>query len=494
MDFKEINEEIREAIIDKMASLYLFNKTEYLEQKEEGYATHTIGKPSFEEIQDITGKKVSLPRFPRPLNRDSILLHLIGDKTYGVKAGEQYAKFITFDIDCNESKLYSLETARALVDTLITLFEVPHDAIHVIFSGKKGYHVTIYFEKPISRKVLKTFHTTVIQYMDYPSEVKIELRPTGQGVKMPLGIHRTAPGKPRSWFVDKHTFKPIEDFRYVLSIETVKDTSFLETLKELKPAKNAPTRSKEYFSLTDKEKADLQGFAAALIQNKKLTESHTRHTAAFALALYCHTLGHPQSYAINLIMEILHNSEAHYIELPQCKWLEETERVVNLCYQKGYKFKSKEKMSVRITKPELDKVMQLNGFKLKYFAFIMLVYGKMYGPLFYFPFSVAEKITGLNSRYTIAHYRDILINAGLIDWTNRGSIDIEASTAQGHRMFEKAMYQLIPIAYDEFNTFIDISFDASLETFKTVVKRFYGLNEIRSTVSKHEFYSYWRAA
>lgn len=497
MEFVKLDKLQQEAIISKMASLYLFNMLEYLEQTDEGYVTHKVGKPSFVKMLDLEGKERTLPRFPRPMSVQHITDHLLGYRTYGVKAGAAYARFITFDIDCEASRESSLEAARALLYTLETHFKVAHDALHVVFSGKKGYHVTIYFEKPVARKLLKQFHSTVIRYVDYPSEVNIEHRPTGQGVKMPLGIHRTADGKPRSWFVDKTTFEPIQDFRYLLSIEPVKDTSFLniqpEELKQLEPARKAPIQSREYFALSDEEKADLKGFASALLQNMKLTQAHTRHTATFALAIHCYTLGYSKDYATKLVLRILDNTEPHYIALDRSKWQEETERVIGICYKAGYKFKAPAKESIRFTKPELDKIMELQGFKLKYFAFVMLSYGKLYGPSFFFPFSVAEKVTGLNSRYTIALYRDTLIEAGLIDWGNRGSIDIEASNVKGYRMFERAIFELKPVPYSEHDSYMDVTLNPTRKAFISMMKRFYSLEEIRKQVSKHEYYGYWRA-
>lgn len=498
MEFIKLDKQQQKAIINKMASLYLFNTLEYLEQKDGGYVTHKVGKPSFVKMLDIEGKGRSVPKFPQPMGVQHITDHLIGYCTYGVKAGATYSHFITFDIDCEASKESSLEAARALLYTLETHFKVPHDALHVVFSGKKGYHVTIYFEKPISRKLLKQFHSTVVRYVDYPSEVNIEHRPTGQGVKMPLGIHRTANGKPRSWYVDKTTFEPIHDFSYPLSIEPVKDTSFLhvqmDELKQLEPARKAPIQIREYFSLSDEDKADLKGFATALLQNMKLTEAHTRHMATFALAIHCYTFGYSKNYATELVMRILSNTDPRYIEMDSSKWLEEAERVIGICYKAGYKFKTAAKSTIRFTKPELNKIMELKGFKLKYFAFVMLSYGKMYGPSFFFPFSVAEKVTGLNSRYTIALYRDLLVEAGLIDWVNRGSIDIEASDVKGYRMFERAAFELLPVPYSEHDSFMEIAFNPTRETFINMIKRFYSLQEIRKQVSKHEFYSYWRAA
>lgn len=495
MKFQDLEKETQTKIIDKMTRLYAYHIDKYLEQKADGYRTFIKDRWISEKLLDWELNETTLSKKITAFKRSDIELHLSGHKTYGLFAGVKYTKFITFDVDSASVDL-SRSAALELINVLHTIFKISNEDIHVIFSGKKGYHVSLYFERPVKNEIAKEFYVEVMRYTDKPQEVNIEFRPTNkQGVKLPLGIHRTAAGSPRSWFIDKNTFRPIKSFEYILGIEPISNHSCLDykSFKDEMPAPVvvAPINSVEHFQLSDYEKANLRGFSAALIKNGQLSQSGTRHNATLALAIHCRTSGYSIDSTVKLIMNILQNSPRRLIQLDPKNWQEETARIVNMCYEKGYSFKVNTD-HIRIYKPEMERVMQFKNFKLKYFAFVMLMVGKSYGPIFYFTFNSTLAETDINSRHTISTYRQTLIDDGFINLINGGEIDKEESAVRSHRFFAKSLFELCHIPYTDLDPFIEITYALKIDSFKQSVYNFFTERELRKIVSKHEFYNYWR--
>lgn len=496
VDFRELNKELQISIIKKIDELYVYHIDKYLEQKNEGgYRWLTKGKWISEKILDWKGNEIKHSVKTPIFRKSNIELHLCGDKTYALFAGIKFTKFITFDVDSPSITLSQIATNK-LIDVLHTIFRISLEDIHVIFSGKKGYHVTLYFKEPVKNKIAKDFYIEVMRYTEKPLNGDIEFRPTNkQGVKLPLGIHRSAPGKPRCWFVDKNTFEPIQSFEHILKIKPMQNHSCLKNYKKEElpaPIVVAPVSSIEHFQLNEKEKSDLRGFASALIKNKKLTQPGTRHNAMFALSIHCFTIGYSKDYTIQLILDILRNTPKKLIQLEPSKWEIETERIVNLCYEKGYSFKNN-KSHIRIYKPEIERILNFKDFKLKCFAFAMLVTGKTYGPLFYFTINTTIENTCLNSRYTITLYREKLVEEGFVEIINKGEIDKEESYLRQHRYFEKTIFELCEIPYTELDPFVEMKYAIDTDTFIKVVYQFFTPKELKKIVGNYQFYAHFYA-
>ena len=160
--------------------------------------------------------------------------HLQGHYTLGVFAGSIFTKFICFDVDVINPQMAKW-TVYKLVDTLQEI-GIPGEFIYISTSGNKGYHVEIFFNKPVFNTDIKQFYLMVLNYaellnIDYG---KVELRPTHtQGVKLPLGKHFTT--NRICWYVDyEKGLKPIEDINYILTIQQMDSEYFYNILNKAK--------------------------------------------------------------------------------------------------------------------------------------------------------------------------------------------------------------------------------------------------------------------
>ncbi len=142
-----------------------------------------------------------------------VMNHLDGKYSVCVFSGEHGTSFISIDIDLGEP-----EVVNKVIDTMADM-GIPRDLIYVSYSGRKGYHVDIFFRNFIYNSVAEKFYWALIERSGLNPR-KVEFRPTHrQAIKLPLGIHQAT--RNRCWFVDRETLEPIEDFEYIFTIEQI---------------------------------------------------------------------------------------------------------------------------------------------------------------------------------------------------------------------------------------------------------------------------------
>ena len=142
-----------------------------------------------------------------------VLNHLAGEMSLCVFAGPHATSFLTVDVDLGDH-----DVVRKVVDTMSDL-GVPRELIYVSSSGRKGYHVDIFFEPYVYNNVAHAFYKALIERSGLNPR-KVEFRPTSrQAIKLPLGVHQTT--QRRCWFVDRETLEPIESFDPVFSLQCI---------------------------------------------------------------------------------------------------------------------------------------------------------------------------------------------------------------------------------------------------------------------------------
>lgn len=204
--------------------------------------------------------------------------HLDGRYALAVFAGPKATRFISIDIDTGGK-----EMVRRVMKVLEEL-GIPRDKMYVSLSGRKGYHVDVFFAPFIYNTDAKNLYELMIWRGGFDPK-KIEFRPTPkQAIKMPLGIH-PATGR-RCWFLDRDTLEPIEDMLYVCDIQSIAQHDLREMLHVWNKKRwnelyadmiieDSGHREKRY------DPADKDGF----YERFRLTEPGTRHNTAVRLAV-----------------------------------------------------------------------------------------------------------------------------------------------------------------------------------------------------------------
>ena len=137
-----------------------------------------------------------------------ILAHLRGEKTIGLYGSpESTTKWLCIDVDDLE------ETAVREVQNHIKRFQIPH---LTEFSGKKGYHVWVFFDKPYPNKIARALSQAfAFNHEVFPKQDGLWPGKLGSLVKAPLGVHQVT----GNWcvFLDKD-LKPEKDQYGVLEM------------------------------------------------------------------------------------------------------------------------------------------------------------------------------------------------------------------------------------------------------------------------------------
>jgi hypothetical protein len=148
-----------------------------------------------------------------PFGDKVIESHINGSYALCVFSGDKSTRFMTIDIDTGGKK-----AVRQVIEALIKI-GIPEDRIYVSISGKKGYHIDLFFSPWIYNEKAKNLYDLVI-WLTNLDQKKVEFFPTPtQAIKLPLGIHSKTGS--RCWFVDTRTLEPIEDFEYINKIKPI---------------------------------------------------------------------------------------------------------------------------------------------------------------------------------------------------------------------------------------------------------------------------------
>lgn len=465
------------ALIRKINELYVMTRFKYLVQFENGsYATYDRSK----------SKNVI------PFNDGLLKIHLKGYRTYGIFSGGYFSKFLTFDVDCGQNEALARWATHKIIMLLSEDYGIRRDDIHVSLSGRKGYHVDLFFDRPVLLTDLQRFFAAVVADVGPLPAGKIEFRPQwGAGVKLPLGIHQATGA--RCWFVDRDTLEPIEDFGYLLAVEPM-DASIITDqdigLTEEQAAEFELVARTVDPNANVLKAADATKRAKQILEAGRLLRSGSRHETTYLLAAFFNVHGWRQEDAVEAILEILHNTPRDFFSKDSTPafWAKETRRLVRIAYERNYQLGNENK-EIRIYKSEILAVLRCGTFRTKQMLYAMLVTSKRYRRTFTFSETTAMKMVGTKSKDTIYKTIQRLIDGGFIEVVRRGEIDKALSKVKGHVVYKPNKYRLLidEPAADE--PYVIVNEDTNMVE---VVKSLVSDDEIKRYVGRREYENRWK--
>lgn len=176
-----------------------------------------------------------------PMKEKDVLEHLNGEKTLGVYVlrSDNNIKFAAFDVDFRknfESNYQNaLDLCKQMTLNICEKLKIENIEYHVEFSGNRGYHVWIFFDRWLQAYKIRFILKKIIEDISTDDRISVEIFPkqsdTGGGlgnlIKLPLGIHRKT--KNTCPFVNEN-FEPIQNqFDYLLRIKP-NDSDVIERL------------------------------------------------------------------------------------------------------------------------------------------------------------------------------------------------------------------------------------------------------------------------
>ena len=381
------------------------------------------------------------------LNDGSIQRHLEGKETVGVFAGSQITKYICFDVDTKE---HAERDARHLVNVLVDDYNIDRNDIHISLSGSKGLHAELYLDRVISYKMAERFYQDVRIKAGFSKE-QVELRPQPrQGVKLPLGINRKT-GK-RCYYVDSHTFKPIENLEHILTIEPMSADFFEIEFSELEPIildEKHAEKLTETISPINTNTIDLENtlqYVEDVLAYGHIKQSGTRNNMTLALAIYLKEhYGAQQEDVFKHITDIMLTSKQEHDTVSSTeKFIKsETKRIVNVVYKYDYKLIKKNR-DVEIYKQEVLEILNIKEKHLKQLYLIHLIQSKRHAKAngdYYITYATMSKMGATKNTKSLAKYLRDLEDRDLIEVVERKVWDIDRLKTEGKSVYKPNIYR-----------------------------------------------------
>lgn len=341
-----------------------------------------------------------------------VMNHLDGEFCVCVFAGEHATKFITIDVDMGEP-----EVVRKVIDTMVDM-GIPRELIYVSSSGRKGYHVDIFFEDFIYNACAEKFYWAMIERSGLNPR-KVEFRPTHrQAIKLPLGVHAKTGN--RCWFVDRETLEPIEEFEYVFCIQKI-PRSYMEGIvdgivnEHMRQIYNEAAKNKNKVVSKAKTVTDFSD------ESLRVTEKGTRHNIQKKVAARARMDGCDYDDIVNAQMEWYLRQNASVIGSTESEVRVDAELLakwaVNNVAIKYSAESSKPKDSFfRIHKSSLPYIMNAPTKATRLVLFLLIVFCDRYGEAKISYETIAE-YTGISS-VSVAKAIKWLSEEGYIDKKN----------------------------------------------------------------------------
>lgn len=481
--------------VKQMSQLYILNRASYLKQNKDNYTT-------FKAKQNEHGK-YQVP----PLIDAFIEKHLQKKETYGIILGDGgLTKFLTFDVDIEGSPEEAKEVTRRLYKLLTDYYGLDEKEVHISFSGKKGYHVDLFFDRAVPYYTLLPFYKEVLQVLG-ESEERIEFRPSKQGVKLPLSINQKTGNF--CYYADPETLEPVNDsIEYLLGIEQMDYTDFKEfvldevvfEIKEPEPTEFTLEQheGEEFESLINQ--MNLEGKSLDEIEQElvdvltagRLNFPNTRHRLSFLLPVFFNTQGVSQEEAEKQTMQVLVNTYDNHPGFidkatSKAKVMSEVKRLTSLTFEKGYVLNEKTR-DVQISKEEILQVLQVKKWHLKKLLLSLMIHSKRYAKedgSFYMAYSVMTRMGNTTERGRLLQHLGELEALEQVEIVSRGVIDLAASRARSQVYYESNKYK-VKVQSSKDSQMITLSAtDVSLEE---VIAELFPKEEAKKILPKAQFY------
>ena len=353
-----------------------------------------------------------------PLNDSMILKHLTQQKTIGVFSGNIITSFMCFDVDIKDEAMCKWAVDK-IVDALQNI-GIAGKYIHISLSGSKGYHIEIFFDEPvynsdIHKIYLMILNATDLLNIDYG---EVELRPcltkTGKtlGVKLPLGVNLKTNNI--CWFCDYDKgLKPIKDYNYVLSIETMPKEILLDILEKEEDILVTPEQQYKIEAITEKHKplpeyknnVD-EKYTVEQVENvitNGLQIAGSRHNALFNIIKYYKHLGVSEEDNKEWVTEWMNQQDKTTYSTKWDAVLLDIAEIIDYVYTNNCSFVIKN-LNIDVSMEEIMEIIKIKGKNNQLVLYSLLVHSKRYSVKsgqFYMSYNQMTQVTGIKSRTTL---------------------------------------------------------------------------------------------
>ena len=463
-------------LVDAFNRLYITYRKKFILQQSDG-SYHTI---------------------KRPLNDYWLHEHLQRNQTVGVFCGS-ITKFICFDIDTGKSAVTDM---LYLYDVLINHFDIDSESIGVSLSGGKGYHIEIFYDKPIELHLAKLFYENVLNYTGY-DPTQIELRPLHtNGVKLPLGKHRKA--NRICWYIDPLTQAKHKN-NHILNIKQLDTEQFIKAqqlqeqyeIEQELPVDEMTDAQRDQSIQTVLAGVNTDVFEVEhllnidlpdILERRALKYPNTRNKYTVLLAIYLKDMGHTISNSVAIIDDVMLNTKAHYkgfIQSSKRHIQRETAKIVKHTHKKNYTIHQIQR-DVALYEDEIKDILSVKGIHLQRLYTSMVIHAKRYSTVsqpFYMAYSVMTSMGNDNNGNRLKGYISQLSDR--IEVVRSNVIDVERSKREGCRIDKPNVYRIKKCFNQNSSQKVLVKADATNVDINDILKTAYQNNVISLADVKH---------
>ena len=354
MKNKGFSDELEKQVIDKIRDTYGFYHQKYVIMSDR--FTKTVGHYYTDAV---------------------IESHLDGKYALAVFSGEKVTKFISVDID---------EGGKKAVRSVMKAFEelgIPRDRIYISTSGRKGYHVDIFFSPWLYNEKAKNLYD-LMMWKTGLNPKKVEFRPTySQSVKVPLGVHATTGN--RCWYLDRDTLEPIEDFGCILDIEPIDRQEIQEILRKWNKKRWNELYADMICNDVGRDEAirkDLV-FDSAYYEAHKIEKTGTRHNTFVEIACDLRHYGANKFQIQKALTGFYYKQDPFYIDTSEKECLDDIDEIAKWAEESVPVWKQrdpiKETKRVIFGKDDINYILIAPTSAARKVAFLIWSYCKMFG-------------------------------------------------------------------------------------------------------------------
>ena len=338
-------------------------------------------------------------------NKNILIRHLQSKQTVGVLC-HSHTKFMCIDVDFGED----LNQAKWVTYKIINIFRqfgIEDKYINVSFSGKKGYHILIFFDNVVSYKQINFLYDLIIEELYYSIDYealkvleipwnyslielkdKIELRPKDNfGVKLELSIHQET--KKKCYFCDiNNNLEPIKSIEYLYKINQL-PREFLDIVFNKAKQSRIERQNIDYFNDEIKNKskpANSQnlytdeeytiGYIENLIDNG-LTILGSRHHSLMKIARYYNHLGHSKEENEKILIEWMSKQSRDFYKATESEYLRDIKNIIKFVYENNRGIKG-EVRDISINRDEMNEILKHKEKPKKLLFYALIIHAKRY--------------------------------------------------------------------------------------------------------------------
>jgi len=420
-----------EKLADKMYSLYITVYNPFIVQQPNGDYIRKTGD-KWGNLKD---------------NKNILIKHLQSKQTVGVFC-HSHTKFMCIDVDFGED----LNIAKWVTYKIINIFRqygIEDKYINVSFSGKKGYHVLIFFYNVVSYKQIEFLYDLIMEELYYSIDYdtlevleidwkytldnlkkKIELFPKPNfGLKLELSIHQVT--KKKCYFCNINNLEPIKSIEYLYEINQL-PRELLDIVFDNAKQSRKERQNIEFFNNEIKNKskpANSQNlyideeFTIEYIENlieNGLTILGSRHHSLMKIARYYNHLSYSKEENEKLLIEWMFKQSRDFYKATESEYLKDIKNIIKFVYDKNRGIKG-EVRDISINRDEMMEILKHKEKPKKLLFYALIIHAKRYAIKngeFYMTYEQIMESVKISDK-TITKYLQELIDDGDIIITRR---------------------------------------------------------------------------